>query len=855
MPREIKTTLAVDGEAAFKRAINDANTSIRNMGTQLTLATAQFKKDGDAMKLMETRSKALKSEIEQQNEIVKALEKAVKDSSTAFGENSEKTEKWEAELNRAKARLVNLQSELTLNNAGLDRNGKAFDDSSGKAADYQATLQTIGKGVSFENITSGISRVTGSIEGAITKVFNFAKAMRDTMVDAGHWADDLMTDATKYNMDVEELQRWRNAADFIDTDVETIVSARDRLSRKMSEGWTQGSGKEKKNMWELLGIDLKDGETGQMRDQMDVMFELGETLRSMVKIDGNDVRASELAMEVFGKSYRDLLPLFNAGQDEWNRTVAEQRVVSKEHVEALGAMDDANNQLENSWETLKYTALSEIAPVLTDATNALSDLLNEFNDWMSTEEGQEAMDGLAEALRDLFSGLGDIKFKDAIETAKNALNDLKTALEWIKDHKTDVERALTVIAGGFAALKVTELALNIGKIADGFKTIFSFSGKKPPTLPADPSTPTTGTGTGAADAATGGGILVAAKNLVTEAATKAGEFAATGGAWNAGFVGDYFLHNTETGRAINPEYGGQLSLGRASEGFWKGINERIQEQLELADNYGKETYNELDPASKASYEAYQAQKQENAEAREHWAATHGRQAGLPSWAQEFQTPEELAAYMATRATAAQKEELDAYMRENPMPTQAEMNQELLNSRATLNAAPEELRTRPETPEEVLRAVGGELTEAQRAAAEEWWDSYRNDPMGDDGDEKWEALEATFGDNEALLTRLSDAIDNWLTDPGNEDDSFLNNSDLLSQAVQEMKTNTESGKTMADKVAGADFRRFNSLPAEIQAATQRGAASGVSGIVVRLDGNVVGRLVAPYVNSYLGMMAQ
>lgn len=211
--------------------------------------------------------------------------------------------------------------------------------------------------------------------------------------------------------------------------------------------------------------------------------------------------------------------------------------------------------------------------------------------------------------------------------------------------------------------------------------------------------------------------------------------------------------------------------------------------------------------------------------------------------------------MATRATVAQKEELDAYMRENPMPTQAEMNQELLNSRATLNAAPEELRTRPETPEEVLRAVGGELTEAQRAAAEEWWDSYRNDPMGDEGDEKWEALEATFGDNEALLTRLSDAIDNWLTDPGNEDDSFLNNADLLSQAVQEMKTNTESGKTMADKVAGADFRRFNSLPAEIQAATQRGAASGVSGIVVRLDGNVVGRLVAPYVNSYLGMMAQ
>ena len=135
MPREIKTTIAVDGEQAFKRAINEANTSMRNLGTQLTLAQAQFKKDGDAMKLMETRSKALKGEISQQEEIVKALEKAVEDSSKAYGENSDKTEKWEAELNRAKAKLVNLQSELTLNEAGLDRNGQAFDESSQKAAD------------------------------------------------------------------------------------------------------------------------------------------------------------------------------------------------------------------------------------------------------------------------------------------------------------------------------------------------------------------------------------------------------------------------------------------------------------------------------------------------------------------------------------------------------------------------------------------------------------------------------------------------------------------------------------------------------------------------------------------------
>ena len=79
MAREIKTTLAVDGEQAYKRAINEAKTSVRNLGTQLTLAQAEFKKTGDAQKLMETRAKALKSEIEAQDAIVKSLDGAMKD--------------------------------------------------------------------------------------------------------------------------------------------------------------------------------------------------------------------------------------------------------------------------------------------------------------------------------------------------------------------------------------------------------------------------------------------------------------------------------------------------------------------------------------------------------------------------------------------------------------------------------------------------------------------------------------------------------------------------------------------------------------------------------------------------------
>ena len=842
MPREIKTTIAVDGEAAFKRAINEANTSMRNLGTQLTLAQAQFKKDGDAMKLMETRSKALKSEIDQQEKIVTALEKAVKDSADAFGENSDKTEKWEAELNRAKAKLVNLQSELTLNNAGLDRNGQSFDSSSQKAADYQATLETIGKNVSFQSVTEGISGITSKIEGAIKKVFSFAKAIRETFADAGEWADNLMTDATKYGMDAETLQRWQNAADFIDTDVSTIITARDKLGKKMKSGWKDGD----IDMWEMLGIDLHDAETGAWRDKMDVMWELGETLMNMATIDGDDVRADTYAMEVFGKSWRELLPLFTAGREEWEKTVAEQQVVSEDRVKALGELDDANQALENSWDVTKYSFLAELAPTVTEVTEAVTEMLKAFNEWMDTDEGKKAMEDLSAAIKDLFAGLKDVSFKDAIDTVDTAINGIKDALIWLDEHKDDVYNALKVIAAGFGLLKVVELAANIGRIVSGLQGLGLAGGGKGTGNGTPTTAPTTGTDTTGTDTTTTttGGIgsaLLGVKNALNGKLLDLSSWANAFNLTNAGFVSDWFFHNTETGRSINPEYGNSFSFENLWNGFWTSVNNQIEENRKAQEAYESgETWSILDPASKERYDKKQAQDAFEEAARGY----HAEHMEPTLTAEEWE--------------AMSRSERDLYVKLHPMPTQEEMNQEYLSGTTYWNAAPgSETATSAEdraeqTAYEALKGVGDELNYAQRTAAEAWWDEFRQDPFSETSDEKWDALEETFAGNEELLERFSDAVDNWFTDY--EDQSYMNQEDLLSDAVAEMRVNTESGRSIADKIASADFKRFNSLPAEIQTAAQKGTASGVSGIQVRLDGYTVGRLVAPYVSSYIASHA-
>lgn len=903
MPREIKTTIAVDGEAAFKRAINEANTSLRNMGTQLTLAQAQFKKDGDAMKLMETRSKALKGEIGQQEEIVKALEKAVNDSSKAYGENSEKTEKWQAELNRAKAKLVNLQSELTLNEAGLDRNGKAFDDSSQKAADYQATLQSIGKNVSFEAVTSGIGKITGSVENAIKMVFNLAKSIRDTMVEAGNWADELMTDATKYGMGVEELQRWQNAADFIDTPVETIIGARDKLGKAMKNGWKDGD----IDMWEFFGIDLKDA-NGKWRDKMDVMWEVGESLMNMARIDGDDVRADAYAMQIFGKSWRELLPLFTAGRDEWEKTVSEQRVVSEDHVKSLASMDDANQRLANSWETLKYSFLAEIAPTVEEITDALTNLLNEFNDWMETDEGKKAMNDLSEAIKDLFSGLKDVSFKDAVDAVKTALGKIKDALVWLKNNKDKVKTALEIIAGGFALIKVAELATNIGKIVSGFQTLWAGAKNPLPTVPGtggtnggSPTPTTTGGGNNTTGdvAKVGLGARLAkwlpaikdvALGLGVEAAVVAVAVTPALIAHDAN-INEWREEQKEREQAAEEmalkgdENADFVREAAAATGLVKNANGEEDKNI-LGQSYTHMTDTHYDLL-------YGLQSRQNAERAKLALALQNENyrytAGNDTWQllQRFWAGEALDPVVVDELLENVTDALIAQSR-NGLPSM------LPGKMPEVTEAETEAAKEMEDAAETLKEIG---EESKRTVAAYTPKSF----LDMTPDEQTQQILATLGDKRmrgilhsdinAFGNPESDNINGWLPwtmlqrywgigeykdQPLDKSDidgmieylrqleirkqeSQLNNvsgdaGQLMNDAVAEMKVNTESTKAAAEKVAGMDIKKFNGLPADIETRAERGIQRGANGLRVSIDGETAGRILAPYVSQYIAQNA-
>lgn len=584
--REIKTTIAVDGEQEYKRALNDAKTSLRNMGTQLTLAQAEFKKTGDAQKLMSDRAKTLKNEIAQQNEIVKSLDGAMKDAVKKYGEGSKEAEKWEAELNRAKATMANLERELQNNERGLDRNGKAFDSASAAAGDFSDAVNNIGHGVSFEMITSGIGRITSGFESALKKAAQLGQEMWNMMRDAASWADDEITLAKIYGVTPEELQRMQHAAKMVDTDVDTMIKARKKLSNAMTDKvkddqkQAEYNANKKKTQapkedtdlqeaFKALRVPVIDQTTGKMRDMENVFWDAGQAIMAMEgKIDQNSV-----AMKLFGKSWDELKPMFSAGRETYSKALEEATVVPQENLEKLSALQDELDRLDTQFQALKMNVLSELAPAFETLAKALTDLMAEFNAYLETDEGKAMMESLSESIRTFFSELTKVDVSDVMSTVSDALGKVTDAFNWISEHKKEIVDAIKAIGWAFVGLKAVELAANLGKIVWGLKQF----------LPKGTDTPApTGDGTGATG---GGGWWTAAGARLTGITTKASSWLIGSGASSVmPVVGDMFLNQTNTGRALRDG-------GDVLEGVAEDFNEKIDEINQNAETFTEDWKN------------------------------------------------------------------------------------------------------------------------------------------------------------------------------------------------------------------------------------------------------------------------
>ena len=165
--RTIATRLTLDGEKEFKKQMGLVNGELRNLSSEMQLATAEFKGQANSAEYLTKKDEILRKEIDQQEEKVRALTQAVEDSKKVNGDASAATDRYRQQLNKAKTDLINLNDELNTNERYLDEARTSADKCAKSIDEYGKQVKDAAKATDDFNGAGGGKGGIGDLIGQL----------------------------------------------------------------------------------------------------------------------------------------------------------------------------------------------------------------------------------------------------------------------------------------------------------------------------------------------------------------------------------------------------------------------------------------------------------------------------------------------------------------------------------------------------------------------------------------------------------------------------------------------------------------------------------------------------------------
>jgi hypothetical protein len=263
----------------------------------------------------------------------------------------------EQELGRLVIRLIMEVKDIRKDLAGLQ----------GDMKDFSTKSSTF-----IDQVKAGWIGLTMKV-GIFMAAFYAAKRMiYDTGKEIASTTMEIQRQANIIGMDVVAFQKWQYAAKMSDVNAGELSIGIKLLSKNM-EAASKGSG-EAARYFEAMGISVKNS-SGDLRPLNDVMLDVMDKFASWE--DGP--RKIAIALQLFGRSGQQLIPLLNQGKEGFEKFSQEAEnlgiILSPNLIKKGSEAEDIFKRLESQFTATKLS----LAPLVLESTRAINSILSDFN--------------------------------------------------------------------------------------------------------------------------------------------------------------------------------------------------------------------------------------------------------------------------------------------------------------------------------------------------------------------------------------------------------------------------------------------------------------------------------------------
>lgn len=404
MAVNIGPKIGIDGEKQFRSEMQNIIQQGKTLSAEMDKVSSAFKNADDSEKDYSKVTEKLNEQVKNQRELVEKMRKAVDESAKKTGENSTQTLKWKEQLAKAEKGLDDLEKEARDAANGVDILGNEEKDTTKETSIFGDVLKA---NLASEAIKKGLQMTVSAVK-------DVAKFFVEAVKETAAYADEVDTLSKTTGMSTDAIQEYKYAADLLDVSFDTIEGSLTKMTKKMSDG---------SDAFDKLGISVRD-QNGELRDANDVF---DEAITALGYID-NETERDAIAMEIFGKSAKDLNPLIEAGAKNLNDLRDEAHkvgaVMSEDALDGASAFQNGLDRIKGTWDALKRTLGANI---ISKVMPYLEKFVGLFQDLAETGNLDEFVDGVVEMADDIISKIPQITEK-LISALPKVIKSLAKAL-------------------------------------------------------------------------------------------------------------------------------------------------------------------------------------------------------------------------------------------------------------------------------------------------------------------------------------------------------------------------------------------------------------------------------------------
>lgn len=470
MAYNIGPKIGIDGEAEFRRQINQINTEYRTLIAQTKAVTAEFDKNGDTQGKLRTTAAQLQKQIENQSTKVSLLEGAWSKAKDKFGSSSLEAQRLEGALYDAQAEVSKLEKSLADTDAELAAAEAALGGAEDAAKDFASAMDDAVDGATdFKeragDAADGVDNFSDSIDYAGAASLDFSDILK-----AGILSDVI-------------LSGFRKLLDLAKGFASGMIESAAQIQAENAQFEQTFSGFEAAARSSLQAVADEAGITAtRMQSSYTKIYAFAKTAgANSEEALGLAQRALEAAADsaaYYDRSIEDATETLQSFLKGNYANDAALGIAATETTRNTAANEKYAKSFRELSEAQKVDVLLSMVEAGNKASGALGQAARESDSW------ENATGELREAQRQLQAVLGKPVLKNTIpiiqkftdkmnEASKSGKLDslaegIGATFGWLLDNGGAVVSAVAGVASGFIAFQATKKAGEIVQIATSF---------------------------------------------------------------------------------------------------------------------------------------------------------------------------------------------------------------------------------------------------------------------------------------------------------------------------------------------------------------------------------------------------